>query len=342
MNRAIGRRTLVETRRDARALLAQIVRAARAGWFEIHAYSILSTHFHLLVRSPSGEMWRGMRRFENGYVRWFNRTRRRDGPLFRGRFLSRRVRSDTHRRAVERYIDGNAVKAGLVVSPSDYPFSSAYFHAGARIPSWLSWEGAGDGSKCGETGAGNDSMDGGLSNGKSTATAAEDWLVVQRLTRGGADAPDPLDDLIAASPLRLRRWLAARALVADGTAGGVAVVRPSTVQSVIASESKKEKDWTVSLSGTRRAAWPILTAGMLRDTCGATFAEIAARLDASCGAVRSRAQAHMALLRVDAAYARRAGTLLALALRSDWGPSIAREPPRRRRASHANRLLMRS
>ena len=58
--------------------------AHRTGLLEVHAYSVLTTHYHLLVRSPSGQMAVAMQRVGNRYVRWFNRRARRDGPLFRG------------------------------------------------------------------------------------------------------------------------------------------------------------------------------------------------------------------------------------------------------------------
>ncbi len=38
----------------------------------------MTTHFHLLVRSLRGTISEAMRRITNAYVRWFNRSRRRD------------------------------------------------------------------------------------------------------------------------------------------------------------------------------------------------------------------------------------------------------------------------
>ena len=46
---------------------------------EIWAYCLMPNHFHLLVRSTAGVAWESMRRFQNGYVRLFNRSHRRDG-----------------------------------------------------------------------------------------------------------------------------------------------------------------------------------------------------------------------------------------------------------------------
>ena len=56
-----------------RAFLARLARAARAGRIEVHAYCVLSTHFHLLVKSPRGELSAALQAVQNEYVRWFNR-----------------------------------------------------------------------------------------------------------------------------------------------------------------------------------------------------------------------------------------------------------------------------
>lgn len=47
------------------------------------AYCLMLTHFHLLVRSPAGQLSGAMRLIQNPYVRWFSLSRRRDCSLFR-------------------------------------------------------------------------------------------------------------------------------------------------------------------------------------------------------------------------------------------------------------------
>src|SRR5262245_12079043 len=114
INRGVARRTLFEGESDIRFFLAELARAVRRGEIELHAYAIMSTHFHLLVCSPNGLLAVAMRNVEREYVRRFNRVRRRDGPLMRGRFLSKPVFSLAYRRLLVRYIDFNPVRASLV------------------------------------------------------------------------------------------------------------------------------------------------------------------------------------------------------------------------------------
>src|SRR5438552_17254877 len=96
-NRGIARRTVFETRRDARYFLSLLAREVRRGAIRVHAYALMTTHFHLLLESVRGEISESIRRVCVEYVRWFNRLRRRDGALFRGRFGSRRVASERYR-----------------------------------------------------------------------------------------------------------------------------------------------------------------------------------------------------------------------------------------------------
>lgn len=55
-NRAIARRTLFERREDYRFFLANLARAVHRREIEIHAYCLMGTHYHLLVRSPHAKL----------------------------------------------------------------------------------------------------------------------------------------------------------------------------------------------------------------------------------------------------------------------------------------------
>ena len=86
MNRGIARRPIFETAGDVRFFEAQLARTVRDGLIEVHAFCVMTTHFHLLARSPCGRISDAMQAIQNRYARWFNRGRLRDGPVFRGRF----------------------------------------------------------------------------------------------------------------------------------------------------------------------------------------------------------------------------------------------------------------
>ena len=193
MNRGIARRPVFENRADVRYFLSRLARAVRRAELEVHAYCVMMTHYHLLVRSPLGQMSEGMRRVQNEFVRNFNRLRRRDGPLFRGRFRSKPVTSLVYRHTLVRYIDFNPVEAGLIRVPSEFPHGSARHYATGRGAPWLerSWV---EGLLRRSSGTGVVAY--AASFGERPTPGVSEF--VERRIAGGRTGRDPLDDLLTA------------------------------------------------------------------------------------------------------------------------------------------------
>jgi putative transposase len=91
----------------------------------VHAYVLMTNHVHLLM-TPATD--RGpaqlMKRLGQRYVQHINRTYRRTGTLFEGRFRSAVIETDGYLFACQRYIELNPVRASMVRTPEDYPWSS--------------------------------------------------------------------------------------------------------------------------------------------------------------------------------------------------------------------------
>jgi putative transposase len=85
----------------------------------------MTNHVHLLM-TPATD--RGpaqlMKRLGQRYVQHINRTYRRTGTLFEGRFRSAVIETDGYLFACQRYIELNPVRASMVRTPEDYPWSS--------------------------------------------------------------------------------------------------------------------------------------------------------------------------------------------------------------------------
>lgn len=67
------------------------------------------------------------------YVACFNARYRRTGTLWEGRFKSALVDSDRYALACYRYIELNPVRAGMVGTPGDYPWSSHHANTGRQL-----------------------------------------------------------------------------------------------------------------------------------------------------------------------------------------------------------------
>jgi REP-associated tyrosine transposase len=101
----------------------------------VHAYVLMTNHVHLLMTAPQPELASCfMKMLAQRYAQHFNRKSRRCGPLWEGRFRSSPVDSERYLLTCYRYIELNPVRACMVSSPGDYPWSS--FHTNAMgVPS---------------------------------------------------------------------------------------------------------------------------------------------------------------------------------------------------------------
>jgi len=80
---------------------------------EILAYVLMSNHFHLLVKTPLGNLQEFMRHFNICYTAYYNRKHDRPGHLYQGRYKSFLVDADHYLQEVSRYIHLNPVRVNL-------------------------------------------------------------------------------------------------------------------------------------------------------------------------------------------------------------------------------------
>lgn len=106
---------------------------------EVHAYCLMTNHFHLLLRCPSAGLSQSLQALQFRYAQWFNHRYERDGPVFRGRFKSVVVDSDQQLLAVGRYVHRNPLAFVPTAALAAYRWSSLPVYLGRRKrPDWLS------------------------------------------------------------------------------------------------------------------------------------------------------------------------------------------------------------
>ncbi len=306
-SRGIARRPVFENREDIRFFLSRVARCVRAGLIEVHAYAVMTTHYHLLLRSLAGQLSNGMQSILNGYVRWFNRSRQRDGPLFRGRFCSKPIESLEHWLAVVRYIDQNPVLAGICAAGESYPHGSAYHFARPRGPIWLSRvEIEAEARRA----LGKDRYETSDYRKVYGQPLEEAWtLALERYTLGGRRQL-LLQDLVRGSSAAVRDWMDRKARLADGTPPGRTPVDSARLQQFLRDLQWRDPDKLVRAGARNGAGWLQLEAGLLRYASGLRLREVAERMGSSPSTSHHRIRGHDRLMREDSRYHRVAEWIL--------------------------------
>ena len=141
MNRGRREETVFSTKDDYIAFVEVLKEAVSLWNINITAYCLMPNHYHILLRTPEGNLSRSMRHINGVFTQRYNRRHRQDGQLFRGRYKSILVDKDNYLCCLVGYIHRNPLRAGLVVRLNDYPWSS---HKGYISESnkwkWLSKE----------------------------------------------------------------------------------------------------------------------------------------------------------------------------------------------------------
>jgi len=104
----------------------------------IHAYVLMTNHVHLLITpramNAAGEL---MKRLGQRYVQYVNRTYRRSGTLWEGRFRSCMTQEEDYVLSCYRYIELNPVRANMVEHPAEYRWSSYRANAQGESSSFV-------------------------------------------------------------------------------------------------------------------------------------------------------------------------------------------------------------
>lgn len=99
----------------------------------VHAYVLMTNHVHLLL-TPQNEVGIScvMQSIGRRYVQYINKTCKRSGTLWEGRYKASLVDAENYLLACYRYIELNPVRASIVRHPADYRWSSYGVNAGIK------------------------------------------------------------------------------------------------------------------------------------------------------------------------------------------------------------------
>lgn len=137
IQRGNNRQAIFTAAPDYAAMLELLAENAAKFAVEVHAYVLMTNHFHLLATPTTKDgLPQMMQAVGRRYVRYFNDIHRRSGTLWEGRYKSTLIQTERYLLACMAYIDLNPVRAGIVAQASAYPWSS-HLHYAAQVPNKL-------------------------------------------------------------------------------------------------------------------------------------------------------------------------------------------------------------
>ena len=118
MNRGDRREEIFRDDADRERFLATLTEACGKTQWQIHAYCLMSNHFHLVIETPGANLVSGMKWLLGVYTRRFNIRHQECGHLFAGRYKALSVdgSGNGYLRTVCDYVHLNPVRAKLLKS----------------------------------------------------------------------------------------------------------------------------------------------------------------------------------------------------------------------------------
>ena len=123
VNRGVARGKIYKTAEDKKKFLEVLCKACDIYKVNIHDYCLMDNHYHLLIESTKENLSLFMRQINSNYAIYFNKKYRRTGHLWQGRYKSWYIINEDYLYTLFRYIEHNPIKAKMVQSIGEYPFT---------------------------------------------------------------------------------------------------------------------------------------------------------------------------------------------------------------------------
>lgn len=127
-----------ETDSDFQLYENVLFRYVKKHGFELYNYALMHTHVHLIINIVNDfTIDRVMRSINQVFAHRYNRYKQRTGHLWMNPYKSSIVDSDAYALCNLRYLDRNALRAGIVVHPKEWQWGGFNFYAYGKPHSFL-------------------------------------------------------------------------------------------------------------------------------------------------------------------------------------------------------------
>lgn len=126
INRGVERRSIFLKNDDYNYFLDLLLLIREKYKLIIHSYCLMKNHYHILLETKEENLSQAIQYLNNKYAKYFNKTYKRVGHLWQGRFHSYALYDDAHFWIVTKYIERNPIKANIIHDISTYIYQSYY------------------------------------------------------------------------------------------------------------------------------------------------------------------------------------------------------------------------
>ncbi|MBU3192005.1 transposase [Clostridium bowmanii] len=125
--------TLFEEAEDKKMYLLLIKKYKLVFDFKIYGYCLMDNHAHLMIDANGADISKVMHGINFSYAMYYNKKYKRDGHLFKDRFVSKVVDNVNYLKTLSLYIHNNPTAIGAYKDcPQNYFFSSLGIYLGNR------------------------------------------------------------------------------------------------------------------------------------------------------------------------------------------------------------------
>src|SRR6201996_6900947 len=134
--RGNARRFILESDADRRVYLDLLRQSAERSEIELIGYCLMSNHVHLIaIPNKANVLGLALKDAHGRYASYWNAVRSSSGHVWQGRYYSCPL-DESHLWEALRYTELNPVRASIVASAQDWPWSSAAAHCGTTSGGW--------------------------------------------------------------------------------------------------------------------------------------------------------------------------------------------------------------
>ncbi len=127
MSHGNGNKWIYKDSTDMNNFINSLVRIVEKYGFQIFSFTLMRNHYHILVKTPLGNLSRGMMQFNRELAVLINQRTKRKGSVFQHRYKAILVQEEEYFGNAYDYVTDNPIRAKICSDPKEYEGSHTFW-----------------------------------------------------------------------------------------------------------------------------------------------------------------------------------------------------------------------